>query len=190
MNSPRILIVDNEPQMMDRLTAVLAKKGYWTSSTSTQLPIPNSLQGSYFDLVAFGRSISQGVRQCYEDILRFNNPKLLALTGISPSVPVVAEQVSMALNRSRQHDQAISYINYDINEGRLAVMMLIAKECEVEISLYRTNIFYGTSEKSLFQETLSAGERFVRFEESALSGFGAKFMVIRVDGKVFYMKRL
>lgn len=187
MNVQRILIVDHEGQMVDKLASCLNEKGFQASSTSTLLPVPNNLRNNYYDLIAFGQS----VKQCYEEVLRFNNPGILTLTGISSPAPIVADQVSLALNRRcLEKSRPLSYLNYDINEGRLEVMMMAAKECDVEISLYSIGMFSGTSKNVLLKEVLQAGERFIRFEEKALAGFGAKFMVIRVNNRVYYMQRL
>lgn len=154
--------------------------------TASDAPVPNNLKNASLNLISYGQDIFRRFKNNYQITRKLNHPEFKS-AEISN---ILSEQISLALNRKLTAEKSVTYINYDINEGCLALMLHIAEECEIEISLYRTSLFHRLSETSLYLAKLSPGERFIKFDKKALYGFGAKFMAVKVQGKIFYMKRI
>ncbi|MXV16272.1 hypothetical protein [Hufsiella ginkgonis] len=98
--------------------------------------------------------------------------------------------ISMDAIDYKHRESALSYLNYDINEGCLSVFLTASYPCEVTITLYSASIFSGMRKQVIYNKPVESGDLCITFRERVLSGFGAKCMVMHVNGKVYYMKRI
>jgi hypothetical protein len=95
-----------------------------------------------------------------------------------------------SLNRMNGNWQPVSYLNYDINVGRLSIAISANYACMVEIRVYQVKFFGKNKEQVIYHQQLSAGKHTLEFDEHVLTGFGTNFLSISINEKPWFMQRI
>lgn len=93
-------------------------------------------------------------------------------------------------NEAYTERRPVSYLNYDIHEGRLRVAVHASVQCEIEVRIYQVKIFRKHYNKVICHKTLDAGKHTLDFDEDVLTGFGTNFLSISVDRHPWTLRRL
>jgi hypothetical protein len=95
-----------------------------------------------------------------------------------------------SLNRKNGGRQPVSYLNYDINEGRLSVAINAWDVCAVEICVHQVKFFGKNKDQIIYHRQLPPGKHTLNFDENVLTGFGTNFLGISINKKPWFIQRI
>lgn len=176
--SGRVLLVGKRQRVLEEVGANLARLGLHVRE-ETDVSQAVTLDGSSFEVVVVGRSVTGGKRSELVSRLRAVNPRLVVVEGLAPIPPLLVAQVEEALT-SRGPDTSVVG-NATLETVNSRVVLTLRRASETQVLLYRLDMFYRAHEIEVHNGPLVRGRNFLPV--NGRIAHGERFLVVRARGE-------
>lgn len=178
----RVLTVGANGRILRNLSQTLTDNGFiahWKEFTNINKVLDDH-NGKDFDVIAFGRALSEEEKQKVKSAFLQQNAKLKFIEGLAPITNLLVDQVRLACNENVTNQSIILHVINDI------MRVQVNYHCNLKVRYYRLNWLYMKTERVLFQGAVEPGA----INIDGLKGKGQRFVVVEVNNQVVEVSKI
>lgn len=177
----KILIIGKSKQVLSELSSALIGEGFKVDTTS-DLANLKTIDVANFDIIAFGRALSDRQKDELEVIYNKQNPNLSFVRGLAPITPLLVAQVEAAIT-DKKPDKLLSGVAY--NRGQNQLVLNAAAKTNVSIRAWWLTWLFRAKNQSITKQSLVPGQQTI---DVPVELAGKKsFLVLELDNGEFYV---
>lgn len=189
MEQQKLLCIGRGKLIIKPLIKKLKAAGFDAWGTTKIEEAEEWLKTHRFDAIAFGRAVTDAVRNNLLQQARNLNPRIYTFTGLYPSVPLLLQQANHELFKHSGLAKPISHIHYHKNNG-VNVRLTAHEDCHISFKLMCINFFFRVKEYNLGTQYFTTGEHTTILEHEAFNRRGAKFLIVTHYGHVVHIQHV
>lgn len=178
-----ILTIGASTKILQNLSDELRRCGYRTETFNEYHNLDlmeETFKYRYFDVVAFGRALSDPDLERLTSFFRQSNPKVKIVKGMAPIIPLLLAQIEEAANNNSMVSTKITMVSSNEMEVDAPASNDIA------VTFYHLNWLYKKSITVIYSGTHDGEKLRLILPKKT----GSRFISINVDGKITLVKSL
>lgn len=189
MEQKKLLCIGRGKLIVKPLVKKLIEAGFDAWGTTKVAEAEEWLKTHRFDAIAFGRAVTEEVRNNLVQKAKELNPRIYTFTGLFPSVPLLLHQANHELFRHSGITKPIGNIHCHKNGG-FNIKLTAHEDCHISFKLMRINFLFQVTEYSLGTQYFTTGEHTTILEHEAFNSSGTKFLIITYYGHVVHIQSI
>jgi len=187
MEQKKLLCIGRGKLIVKPLVKKLREAGFDAWGTTKMEEAEEWLKTHRFDAIAFGRAVTEDVRNNLLQKARNLNPRIYTYTGLYPSVPLLLHQANHEVYKHSGLPKPISHLHCHKSEG-FNVKLTAHEDCHISFKLMRINFLFQVKEYNLGTQYFTAGQHNTILEHEAFNGRGTKFLIVTHYGHVVHIQ--
>lgn len=183
MNQKRVLLIGARAGVLKSLTERLQTEGYHVQWTKKYKKVIDDFWKSEFDLVAFGRGVSEVEKDKIKGVFSTKNSKTIFIEGLAPIIPLLAYQIKSELNKDNEK-KVMSGFSLEEDGNNFKIALELSEKAHVKIVQYRQDFFYRTHAYHFLDTELNKGPYAITVERKK----SKSFLVVDVNGTEIFIK--
>jgi hypothetical protein len=147
-----VLLIGKRARVLDELAEIITGLGHMVKR-SEDLDGLERMDIAEVDVVAFGRALTDTQITELETTYRQKNPRMIFVRGLVPIPPLLAIQISAALNAR----QPVSAKPPTFDRQNHTVTVVLDRQLPVRVTVWWLSIFYREKSKVVIDELLQPG---------------------------------
>lgn len=189
MEHAKLLCIGRGKLIVKPLVKKLTEAGFDAWGTTKVEEAEEWLKTHRFDAIAFGRAVTEDVRNNLLQKARQLNASIYTFTGLYPSVPLLLHQANHELFKHSALLKPISVIHCHKNNG-INIKLAAHEDCHLSFKLIRINWLLQAREYNISTQYFTAGGHTTILEHDVFNSSGAKFLIITYYGHVVHIQRV
>lgn len=189
MEHAKFLCIGRSKLIVKPLVKKLIEAGFDAWGTTKVNEAEEWLNTHHFDAIAFGRAVTEDVRNNMLQTARKLNSRIYTFTGLYPSVPLLLHQANHELFRHSGLPKPISIVHCHKNNG-INIKLTAHEDCHLSFSLMRINWLLQAKQYNIGTQYFTGGGHTTILEHEIFNSNGAKFLIITHYGHVVHIQRV
>lgn len=182
-NQKKVLLVGARKGLLKKLAQALEEDGYRVQWTSKHKKVIDDFWKSEFDLVAFGRGVSETDKDKIKGVFSTKNFRTIFIDGMAPIVPLLAYQIKAELNKDEKK-KVLAGFSFDKEGNDFKITLELTEKAHVKVVQYHLDFFRRAQTYFFLDTGLNKGPYAITVQKKKAKSF----LVVDVNDKEIFIK--